>query len=198
MSHVSPANHIFLHSFENTVKNRAILEEGRYCVKLSLYDQLRIILTHARSLIHTGAAICLLLTVVLCIFFNFVTLKLHVVVPMPLYLYFPTVSILLPVMLEVILPPAIRINTESMVLIHTLKSVQDPYAKQVRNRYFSRRVESMKSCTIEGGAFGYRLFNIVRETKSECYYIIVDQDHTITALLAVDVTHLRDGHITHC
>lgn len=110
---------------------------------------------------------------------NYVTIKLHHVVPMPMYLWFPTVSVLIPILIGILLPMMINVYENS-------KEAQNEWkwhsSKSSDLKYLQRRLKGTRPLRMQAGIGGYNLYFFKQSTKVTFYTAIID--YTINALLS--------------
>lgn len=111
--------------------------------------------------------------------FNYVSLRLHHVIPMPMYLWFPSVSIMLPVVINVLLLMMINVYEGSV-------KVQNGWLREARNsrdlKYLTKRLEGVRPLRIFVGVGGINFYFFKQSTKVTFYSAIIDC--TINALLS--------------
>lgn len=75
----------------------------------SANDILNIVLQNLYKTISTAAAIVMFAGFVVCVTFNFVTIKMSQIIPMPIFLVFPSVSVGIQIILNVMMPIMINV-----------------------------------------------------------------------------------------
>lgn len=147
---------------------------------LTKYNCLTIILQIVSDVSASAAAVLMLLGLVLSVTFNFLTVKMRSVLPLPYYLVCPMAAGIIPVAIQILVPVAIRIFEDSAKLMQTwrfaLKRTWD-------RKYLRRRLRACKAAKIYAGVFKFNFFHLSRSTKGTFWYAIVD--YTITALISV-------------
>ncbi|OXA47368.1 Uncharacterized protein YsdA, partial [Folsomia candida] len=95
---------------------RAVLIRSTADLQIRKHRELALILQLVGGVVAPATAIMMGLGLLMSVVYNFVTIRLYSVIPMPLYLYFPSVSVLIPVIIEALLPFGIRLNEKAVQL----------------------------------------------------------------------------------
>lgn len=111
--------------------------------------------------------------------FNYVTLKLYHVVPMPMYLWFPTVSVLIPILIAILLPMMINVY-EGSVQVQNLWGWHSGKSRDLK--YLRRRLLGARPLRMTTGIGGVNFYFFKQSTKVTFYSAIID--YTINALLS--------------
>ncbi len=171
------ANCIAVHS------KSSVLYKDQISQIFSKYAELDIIFKICHNYIITICFFGFGAIFVLDVICNFVTIKLVHVVPMPFYLYFPSVSILIPIIVTILLPILVQIYENSDKLrvkwgqnIHHGSSVSEM-------KYLKRRLRAINVVRIYGGLFGFSLWEMNNSTKTAYLFEMVN--YTVNALLSI-------------
>lgn len=114
----------------------------------------------------------------LSVLFNFMSIKMYGIAPMPLYLYFPSMAILILSIIDVLLPLGIRIHEMSV----SLKWKWGRYlGHPVDREYICRKMRALQPLCINCGLTGFKFFKLSKSTKVWFYEQLLT--NTITALL---------------
>lgn len=147
---------------------------------LQKYDTLRSILNIMHDPISVCVATVMFSGFVGCISINFATLKMYDVIPMPLYLTFPVLGVVIPTFIHIMMPMMIAVYEGAVVLQRKWGRALG-LSKDVK--YLKRKLRAEKAVRIYSGVFGYELYFVRNSTKSTYQYVIVG--HTISALMSV-------------
>lgn len=146
------------------------------------HDKLQIIIQNVQTEISSLQAVVLLTGLVLSICFNFVTIKMYHVIPMPLYLFFPAVGITIPIIIQIMLPMLIDVYEEGVVLDWrwrcTLLATKD-------RKHLKKKLKGIKILRLYAGLNDHLFFFTKMSTKSMYYYTILS--YTISSLLSMQV-----------
>lgn len=112
---------------------------------------------------------------------NFVTLKMQMLIPAPFYYVFPTLSILVVVIIRVMLPMMISVYEVAKEL-HFGWERSLGVARNVT--YLRRKVRSIRTVRLEGELFHFKFYKLQRSTMPLFSAALVN--YTITALLSFD------------
>jgi hypothetical protein len=117
--------HIDRISSESMSLNNHIRYGNQMSQLISKYKQLAILFNIGHGYICTTTIIALSVNLAIEVVCNFVSLKLYHVIPMPFYLFFPSVSILIPVTFMILLP----------IMVNTYENGVNRYGKWKQNIY---------------------------------------------------------------
>lgn len=148
---------------------------------LAIYSVLEICLILSFDVINSCILVLMGFAFVFCVAANFISIKMYDTVPMPLYLYFPSISVLMPGMIKILLPMAIKIYEGAKVLNGKWKVLASFCKEDVK--YLRRKLRATKILQVYGGIFGFRFYHCRNSTMSDYAYVIMD--YTISALFAV-------------
>jgi hypothetical protein len=148
----------------------------------SKYDQLVLLFKIWHNYMSTFVFFSMGAGFVVAVICNFVTLKLYHVVPMPFYLYFPSVSILIPIIVTILLPIVVQIYENANKL--RVKWGQNIHLGSISEmKHLKRRLRAIHVVRIYGGLFGFSLWEMNNCTKTA--YIFAMVNYTINALLSI-------------
>lgn len=152
--------------------------QNKAAAQIRRYIELTLVMQVCAGFSDASIAILMGLGLILCVLFNFVTLKLYNIIPMPLYLYFPSVAIIIPFIIDTLLPLGIRVNEKTARL-------KTKWGKQLDlcsdRKYLQRRLRAIKPLRFDCRVAGYNLLQLVKPTKAWFYMQIMN--YTISALL---------------
>lgn len=117
--------------------------------------------------------------------YNFVTLKMHGLIPMPLYLVFPSCSILMQGLINILIPLAISVYEDSAEVLNKWVYWSHKAGEGGYHALCQRRLRSTRPHWFGAGVGQYTLFVIKKSTKVTFYMAILS--YTIDSLLAIDV-----------
>jgi hypothetical protein len=165
----------------------ASISYARLNAYLANYHALEIILLTAYDYIGNVIGSLMLIGFFLAVVFNFASLKMYPVIPMPLYLYFPSVSVLIPFTIHFMLKMGIDYhgNTENMVAIKWNRVV----GQSCDRKYARRRIRATRILRVHGSILGFKIYDLTKSVRVEFYKAI--QDYTINALLSIDTSHMK-------
>jgi hypothetical protein len=112
---------------------------------------------------------------------------MHHIIPMPLYLYFPSVSILIPITIHFMLPMGIDVHTIAHEMV--VKRWGRELCRRGANKYVLRRIKATRVIRVHGGFLGFKVYDLTKTTKATYYEAILI--YTINALLAIDTSHMQ-------
>lgn len=143
------------------------------------YQHLAVALQHVTEFFATISAVLMMLGLVLSVLFNFMSVKLYGLIPMPLCLFFPSVAVLIPFMFDTLLPFGIRINETSVELgvkwWRSLGVLGD-------RKYLRKKLRAIRPLCCNCGVVGFIFFKFTNSIKIWFYEQICS--YTITALLS--------------
>ncbi|OXA49359.1 hypothetical protein Fcan01_15641 [Folsomia candida] len=158
--------------------------QGHHAISAMLrnYLKLEIVLQLYYQMSSTCASTLMGVGLMLEVVVNFITLKMIHIIPMPLYLVCPSLAILIPAIIHLLLPMAVDIHGKTGKVIekwrrHAVISLD--------KKYLTRRLRSTKPLKFSAGLFGFNFYPIVRNTKATYYGAIIY--YSTTALLSVKV-----------
>lgn len=136
------------------------------------YDTLRIITTFIfkafGGIIFTALTTVFIFTVVA----NNTWIRLRKEIPMPIYIYFPTMGLLAPVIMQVILLSLVAINDATNKIFMKCKF---NIVRSNEMKYVRRRLRSMQPICVYGGIMGSNLFKCCNSNSFEylSFYFII-------------------------
>jgi hypothetical protein len=89
--------------------SKRVLYKDQLSQIFSKYDELALLFKIGHNYMSTACFSSMSAVFVIDVVCNFVTLKLYHVLPMPFYLFFPSVSIIIPIIVAVLLPIVVQI-----------------------------------------------------------------------------------------
>lgn len=121
---------------------------------------------------------------ILLVTLNFGTFRGYGIIPIPLYLVFPSLFVVLYSLVWYVLTRVIKIHedTENQLYDRKSKLVFNYKGRRTR-KYFQLKINSMHPVYHEVGFNGFSLFKIKKSTRTTYYNVITN--YTITALLSV-------------
>lgn len=169
------------------VHNAPIISLGRsYVLKILLgNDAINIIFQNLSKAISTAVSVIMLSGLVLATSVNFMTIKMHSIMPMPMYLIFLAAAAIIPIIAKVMMPMVINVYVGGNKAAWKWK-VYFVLCKDIK--YVTRMVGARQGPRINVGVFGFRFFFVKESTKVTYYYNLLS---TITALMSVDVKKLQ-------
>lgn len=127
-------------------------------------------------------AISLFASGLLIVLLNFISLKMYSAVPFRMYAFFPTIAVLVTVVIYMFMPMVIAVF-ERDVEIHAKWRYYSYRSSNVK--LLLRRLRATKVIGITVGIANYRLFDCTKSMLPR--YFSVTVDYTITALLSIPV-----------
>lgn len=142
------------------------------------YDTLRICTTGIFKAF--GAIIFFSLTTVfmLTVIANFISIRLRKEIPMSIYIYFPSMGLLGPITMQVILSFVVAINDKTNTILANCKL---NIIRSNEMKYVRRRIRAMQPICIYGEMGGFKLFKCRRSTRAEYFSLMLN--YTVTALM---------------
>lgn len=127
-------------------------------------------------------ACLMLLGFVASVSFNWAALKGLSFIPMPFYLYFPTVAVVIPIFIHHTLAPAVKVHETAREYIRKQKL---SVGQSSERKYLIKVICSIQPFAVYGGMLGFRLYKIKQSTRLTFYEAI--NSHTFNALLATSL-----------
>jgi hypothetical protein len=149
---------------------------------LNIYIETWLIFEAMSEVLDTCVLLAMFGGGLLGILVTFVAIKLYTQLPIFVYLHFVVGSIGFPILICIVLPPAIAGYEESK------RMLKERLSRFERNKVAPHLIKRLKACrpiTIYGGLPNYRLFYFRRETFARFWAVYIDS--TVTALLSVSV-----------
>lgn len=146
------------------------------------HKSLEIILLMLLDIVRFLAAGFMAIGFILSVAFNFATLKMYHIIPMPLYLYCPSVSVLIPALISILLPMAISLYERDAQVHAGWRNIMH---KSPGLKLLKRELSATKTLRFYAGFFGFTIFELKPGVKSTYYYAILD--YTMTLLLSIDL-----------
>lgn len=155
------------------IRTNPVLREYT-CLEIILFEFLEIASNVIFLLMGQG--------ILLLVMFNFITLKLYGHVPSALYPAAPSVSILLPIVIQTLLQMLIDVFEDASRL-------KNRWDKELGDfggvKYLKRRLRAVRILRWYAGIFSFKLYDLKQQVKPIYYYTIVN--YTITALLSIEL-----------
>ncbi|OXA36745.1 hypothetical protein Fcan01_28498 [Folsomia candida] len=150
------------------------------------YSSCQIILAMTENFSSQCVAIFMFYGFVLCVLFIFVSLKMYHVIPLPLFLVFPTFAVSLAAVTLIMLPVMISIFKESKNLRNKWKRFLTLcYDK----RHVKRQIMGKRCLRIYAGLAQYNFFMCQRSTMTTYGEALLS--YTITALMSFDTRDVQ-------
>lgn len=153
---------------------------------------IEIILATGKELIGIGPFWTLGMIAVVFVVFNFVSLKMYQIIPMPLYMFFPSVSVVIPGMICMILPVVVDVYESDAEVVAQWKY---SCRRSSDIKLLSRQVRATKVLRINGGMLGFTLCQFTKGVKASYFFEVVN--YTITAIMSVPVDNVCRAGL-HC
>jgi len=152
-----------------------------------IYARVRLILRITSNSQGVSTAALMWAGLVLSVCVNFACLKLHSIIPMPLFLVFPTISILIPTIVAETLPDAINCFEKSRELIKNWGT--RTMTRKVNNAFYLKKVRSLRPLKLYAKVPGYNLFLLKKSTQATYYSIIII--YTVNGLISFKSDSLK-------
>jgi len=127
------------------------------------YTALRVTLTITTNFNAPLLAQLMTLAMAAGVFCNFGTIRFQAALPLPLYIFFPIISVVLPIMLYCTFPDATNVFEDSKRLIRNWKV---ELLRSRPNRLNLKRLESVYPIRLFAGLGGFNFFHLKNSTKS--------------------------------
>jgi hypothetical protein len=151
---------------------------------ISIYNTVSIVVKIGHDFLITNTFIHMSILFAMEVICNFVTLKLYHVIPMPFYLYFPSVSILVPICVQIMLPVMTRIFMEGSKLVRKWEqNIHKGSSSRSEMKYLKRKLKSVRVIQMTGGILRFNLYEMNNSTKASFLYVTIE--YTINALLSI-------------
>ncbi|OXA63308.1 hypothetical protein Fcan01_00074 [Folsomia candida] len=111
---------------------------------------------------------------------NFCTIKLRHVIPMPIYLVAPSISLIAPILIRTLLSVGVKVYEDAALL---KRQWQNVVWKQRNMKYMKRKLWTIRVVRMFGEILQFNIFELKRSTKSAYYEAILS--YTITTCLSV-------------
>jgi hypothetical protein len=191
MADVAITNMASLHGNSDTIGSLSYARLNQYLAKYHGMEILFAIASDYTGLIVAGL---MFMGFISSIGFNFATLKLYHIIPMPLFLFFPTVSVLIPSTIHFMLKMGIQIHTIAYDMVE-IKWRRVIALGRGSRKYVKKRIQATRVIRIHGGfpgflgLHGFKVYDLTKATKSVYYEAILD--HTMIALLSIDTSGMK-------
>jgi hypothetical protein len=116
---------------------------------------------------------------------TFVTVRLYSVLPVSLHWLFAAVSLLAPILTNILLPEGIKVFEDSSQTLKCWKLKLVASVITVDKKYRSRKLRALRPCRIHVGLNSTWFFHLKKSTLSTFYNLSLY--HTMNALISVPV-----------
>lgn len=166
--------------FRRLLKNWGM---GRFGVAKYLWDYLKqqVLTCQLPAALGEIVASFMFMSLVACVSFNFVTVKVRNTVPMPFYLYFPSISVMIPIELQIMLQTGIDVFEESKQMCTRWKALLECCPDR---KFLRRKLQAMRPIGLYGSISSFKLYWLKKSVKPAYYSVVVG--YTITALLSME------------
>ncbi|OXA40907.1 hypothetical protein Fcan01_24354 [Folsomia candida] len=188
ISHSTVLMHLVLSCIDHVVLDgrqlaRGTVRSSELSRNLHGYVQIQVLLSQLPlAAFETIVASLMLLGLLVCVTFNYVTIKMRHIIPITFYVYFPSVSVLTPIVIRIMLPKTVAIFEGGRVIRDTVWTTLLGLSSE--KKYFKRKMKGIGEIAFYASFFQYRLYRLQNSTKATFYAVIIDR--TITALLSID------------
>jgi hypothetical protein len=131
----------------------------------------------------------MLIGFMLSVLFNFASLKLYHIIPMPLFLFTPYVAVLILVTIQFMVKMGIDIYTKANEMVSIKDKWNRIVARSSDKKYVTRRIRATRVIRFHGGFLGFKVYECTKFTKVADYEAILS--YTISAVLSVDTSQLK-------
>jgi len=149
----------------------------------SLYCRLQLIISILHGLVSPAAIGIMSLGLLVSITFNFASLRMYGIIPMPMFLFYPVVAAIVPLLAHTLLP-------EGTMAYETTKAITQTWSYTVRHsnspkhtKYILKKIKSIRPAGFYAGIGGFNLYLLKNSTKSTYYWIMVE--YTLDCLLSI-------------
>lgn len=118
-------------------------------------DAINIVLQNLSKSIEAAASFAMFAGFVLSVSFNFITIRMYDIIPMPIYLVFPFASGIILMIIQLKMPMLTGIYEGGQEVALKWKYYTQ-YSKDVK--YLTRMIRARQSARVNAGLFGYRIF----------------------------------------
>lgn len=153
-----------------------------------LYSRLRVIIISSFSLLSSCNGLLVVLGLVVNVCANYVTIKLYNTIPFHVYLMFPILATMVPILISTILPHGVKYHEETEKLLSKWKMViqfknqKNLLTMNMKAKMVLKKLNAMKPVTLYFGVGSYNLIPLTNSFKSEYYMAIMEA--TVNAVLA--------------
>lgn len=178
---ITIAVYLFISCISYLDTSTALIASGRLIAReiLRVNDSLNIVLQNLFKILSTAASL-LFAGLMLSVSVNFATIKMSHIIPMPIYLVFPAVAVIIPMIIQVMMPMLIKIYVGGESVIWKWKYFAR-FSKDLK--FVTRMIRARQGVRINVGVFGYRLFFVKKSTKVTYYNTVLS--YTISAFYRI-------------
>jgi hypothetical protein len=150
-----------------------------------LYTRLMLIIQKVDNFVTPAATGLLSGTFCLLILSNLVTIRLSSVVPMPFFMVFPTLSLVVPITNCLMIPQAVRVFEDGSLILKEWKVMLPLLGPGVARAYRVKRLRALKPCRLHAGLGIVKFFYFKRSTFLS--YCGLSLYYTVNVLLSVSL-----------
>jgi hypothetical protein len=157
------------------------------------YNQMQVLIQESHA--YTGIQISFLLFsgAIVSVIANFGTVRAHLSFPLSIYFVIPTLSILVLLIIQLLLPFAINVHEHSEAMLTQWKS--DPI--RAKGKYLRRKLKSLRSLRWYAGVTGFYECNFfILENSFKMAYYSVILDYTISMIMLVPASEVAGFKFT--
>lgn len=184
-------NEVFAVLIENSNSRPAQSQVTLYLIKI--YHLLQITIKNVAPFQEVGTLTLLGFGMMLSTFANYVTLRCYDLFPLPVYLFYPFISIIVGIVFYLVLPLTHSVTDDSVRLLRSFRiglaakgnggcAGKFKGCEARVKKYMRRKIRSIQSLKLYAGIAGSKLFCMNKETKREWYEHGIDC--TINLLIA--------------
>jgi hypothetical protein len=146
------------------------------------YDKVRILNNEGQSYVGLQVSFLLFVGTALSVIANFTTIRAFQIFPWYLYVFCPSLSILILLIIQLLLPFGINCHENSEAMLRQWKS-NPIYAK---GKYLRRKLKSLRSLRWYAGLTGFYECNffLIQDSFKTAYYAVI-LDYTINLILFI-------------
>jgi hypothetical protein len=149
--------------------------------RISAHINLALVYTKIEPFAHITSFFVTSFGLFMSVLFNFGTCKMFPFLPFVLYIYFPSVSFLIFMVIHLLFPMVGNVNEYSSHLIWTLQS--NLHQERKNMKFLRKKIASLRPTTIKAGILKFNVFKFEKSTKIKYYSLIVN--NTINLMLTV-------------
>jgi hypothetical protein len=183
-THLGLATIHLLHIDSRSIASLSYVRLNKYFAK---NYGIQLIILIASDIIGGVVVGLMLIGFVVGVALNFVSLKMYHAIPMPFYLYFPSVAILILITTEILLKMAVDININSKKMVR--RKWKQVVVNQHDRKYVGRKIRATRVLRLDGWLLGYKIYECTQSTRVSYYEAILI--YTINALLSIDTSQMK-------
>ncbi|OXA47929.1 hypothetical protein Fcan01_17210 [Folsomia candida] len=180
------AAYLTLSCIESLCDKSGLIETTKISPYLVEYSSCELILSISYPFLAPAVALCLLNGFVLSILYNFISLKMHHMIPMPFFAVFPTLAVAAITIIQTMVPIAISIHTDTTELRNIWKRF---VASSQNKRHVVRQIRAKRSICVYVGVVDHNFFIFCKSLLPTYYEATVY--YTITALMSIDTSGMQ-------